>query len=128
LRQHELGGRGFDIVLFKRSLYMPYPRALQTVRQAASTLCTKGVMVIVHPERSLSRYAFASPFGITRYTPFHLFNRMVSRVAEWSGLEEYTLYSRRELLALLREAVPAARVELIPSQQRHYNLAALQVP
>jgi SAM-dependent methyltransferase len=128
LRQKVLGACGFDVVLFKRSLYMPRPRALQTLYKAASTLCTKGMMVIVHPERSLSRYAFAPPFGVTRYTSFHLLNRAVSRVAEWSGMEEYTLYSRRELLALLREAIPAASVELIPSQQRPYNLVALQVP
>jgi SAM-dependent methyltransferase len=128
LRQTVLGERGFDVVLFKRSLYMPRPRALQTLCQAASTLCSKGMLVIVHPERALSRYAFAPPFGVTRYTPFHLLNRAASRVADWSGIEDYTLYSRRELLSLLREAVPEARVELIPSQQRPYNLVALQVP
>jgi SAM-dependent methyltransferase len=127
LQHKELGGRGFDIVLFKRSLYMPRARALLTLRYAASTLCTNGVMVVVHPERSLSRYAFAPPFGVTAYTVFHLFNRAISRLAEYCGLEEYTLYSRRELLTLLHEAVPEARVELIPSHQRPYNLMALQV-
>ena len=126
--QEELGGLGFDIVLFKRSLYMPRPRALQTLRHVAATLGRKGVIIIVHPERSLCRYAFAPPFGMTRHTLFHLFNRAVSRVAEWSGMEEYTLYSRQELLTLLREAVPGAKVERIPSRQRPYNLAALQVP
>lgn len=125
LRQRELEGRGFDIVLFKRSLYMPRPRALHTLRQAAAALQTNGVIVVVHPERLLHRYAFAPPLGITRYTPLHLVNRAISRVAERCGVEEYTLYSRGELLDLLREAVPAAAVELIPSQQRPYNLAAL---
>lgn len=128
LRQKELGGRGFDIVLFKRSLYMPRPRALLTLRHAADTLCAKGVMVVVHPERSLWRYAFAPPCGLTPYTFFHLCNRALSRAAEWCGMEEYTLYPRGELLSLLHEAVPEARVELIPSRQRPYNLAALQVP
>jgi SAM-dependent methyltransferase len=126
--QAALGGRGFDIILFKRSLYMPRLRALQTLRYAAATLCPKGVLVIVHPERRLLRYAFAPPFGMTRYTPFHLFNRAVSRIAEWSRMEEYTLYSHQELLTLLREAVPTARVACIPTQQRPYNLAVLQVP
>lgn len=127
LCQNVLEGRGFDVILFKRSLYMPRPRALQTLRRAAAALCPNGVIVMVHPERSLRRYALAPPFGLTCYTPFHLFNRAVSRVAEWSGMEEYTLYTRRELLALLHEAVPAASVEWIPSPQRPYNLAALQV-
>jgi len=35
VRQRALAGRGFDIVLFKRSLYMPRQRALLTLRQAA---------------------------------------------------------------------------------------------
>ena len=128
LCQQELDGRGFDIVLFKRSLYMPRPRALQTLRQAVAALQQKGVLVVVHPERLLVRYAFAPPFGITRYTLFHLFNRALSRLAECCGAEEYTLYSGGELLALLREAVPGAAVEPIPSRQRPYNLAALHVP
>ena len=128
LYQQEIGGgRGFDIVLFKRSLYMPRSRAVQTIRHAASTLDAAGVMVIIHPERSLLRYAFSPPFGLTSYTLFHLGNRAASRFAEWCGMEEYTLYSRRELIAMLREAVPEARIELIPSRQRPYNLAALQV-
>jgi 2-polyprenyl-3-methyl-5-hydroxy-6-metoxy-1,4-benzoquinol methylase len=128
LCQKELEERGFDIILFKRSLYMPRPRALVTLRHAAATLRAKGMMVVVHPERSLVRYAFGPPVGIAPYTLFHLCNRALSRVAEWCGMEEYTLYSRHELLALLHEAVPEARVELIPSHQRPYNLAVLQVP
>lgn len=128
LSAQELDGRHFDIVLFKRSLYMPRPRALQTLRQAASALHPKGTIIVVHPERSLARYAFAPPFGLTPYTAFHLLNRLVSRLAEWCGVEEYTLYSRHELPALLREAVPEARVDLIPTRQRPYNLAALHLP
>ncbi|MGQ4808583.1 hypothetical protein NKDENANG_01970 [Candidatus Entotheonellaceae bacterium PAL068K] len=128
LHQQELGGKGFDIVLFKRSLYMPRPRALQTLRYAAAALGANGVIVIVHPESSLCRYAFAPPFGLTPYTLFHLGNRAASRFAEWCGMEEYTLYARHELLLLLGEAVPEAKVELIPSRQRSYNLVALQVP
>jgi SAM-dependent methyltransferase len=128
LRKQEFGGRGFDIVLFKRSLYMPRPRALHTLQQAAAALRTNGVIVVAHPERLLYRYAFAPPLGITRYTPLHLLNRALSRVAERCGMEEYTLYSCAELLELLREAVPHAVVQLIPSRQRPYNLAALHLP
>ena len=126
--QQALGGHGFDIVLFKRSLYMPRQRALLTLRQAAAALRARGMIVVVHPERALWRYAFAPPFGLTSYTPLHLVNRTISRVLEWCGIEEYTLYTCRELLALLREAVPEAHVERLPSQQRPYNLIALHVP
>jgi SAM-dependent methyltransferase len=126
--QGALTGRGFDIVLFKRSLYMPRQRALLTLRQAATALCDRGMIVVVHPERSLWHYAFAPPFGLTSYTPLHLVNRVISRVLEWGGIEEYTLYTCTELLALLREAVPGAQVQRLPSQQRPYNLVALQVP
>jgi uncharacterized protein YbjQ (UPF0145 family) len=128
VRQRILAGRGFDIVLFKRSLYMPRQRALLTLRQAAAALRAHGMIVVVHPERSLLRYAFAPPFGLTSYTPLHLVNRAISRLLEWSGMEEYTLYTCSELLALLREAVPGAQVQCLPSQQRPYNLVALQVP
>jgi SAM-dependent methyltransferase len=128
VRQHALGGRGFDIVLFKRSLYMPRQRALLTLRHAAAALRSRGTIVVVHPERSLVRYAFAPPLGITSYTPFHLINRAISRLLEWCGVEEYTLYTYGELLALLHEAVPGAQVERLPSQQRPYNLVALHIP
>ena len=128
VRQWALAGRGFDIVLFKRSLYMPRQRALLTLRQASAALCASGVIVVVHPERSLWRYAFAPPLGLTSYTPFHLVNRAISRALEWGGLEEYTLYTCAELLDLLREAVPGAQVKCLPSQQRSYNLVALQMP
>jgi len=128
VRQQALAGRGFDIVLFKRSLYMPRQRALLTLRHAAAALHTRGTIVVVHPDRSLWRYAFAPPFGLTSYTPLHLVNRAISRGLEWCGIEEYTLYTCAELLALLREAVPGAQVKRLPSQQRPYNLVALQVP
>src|SRR5262249_19695540 len=87
VRLQVLAGRGFDIVLFKRSLYMPRQRALLTLRQAAAALCARGMIVVVHPERSLWRYAFAPPFGFTSYTPLHLVNRAISRALEWGGLE-----------------------------------------
>lgn len=126
---HEvLNGETFDIVLFKRSLYLSRSQALATLRSVASALRAGGTIVVIHPERQLLRYAFAPPIGMTRYTPFHLFNRAISRLAEFFGAEEYTLYSQRELLALLQEAVPAAQVVSIPSQQRPYNLVALHMP
>ncbi len=120
-----LNGRGFDMILFKRSLYMPRARALRTLQSAAAALRVGGAVVVVHPERQLRRYAFALPFGVTSYTLFHLFNRAISRLAEHFGAEEYTLYARDELLALLRDAVPSASIEVVPSLQRPYNLVAL---
>jgi hypothetical protein len=128
IREQALAGRGFDLVLFKRSLYMPRLRALCTLRTAAASLCTRGLIVVAHPDRSLWRYACAPPFGFTSYTPLHIVNRAVSRVLAWSGGEEYTLYTRAELLGLLQEAVPGAHVQRMHTQQRPYNLVALQVP
>ena len=128
LREQALAGRGFDVVLFKRSLYMPRPRALLTLRQAAAALHARGTIIVAHPERSLRRYAFAPPVGVASYTPFHLGNRAISRLLECCGAEEYTLYTGTELAALLREAVPGAQVQCLPSQQRPYNLVALHMP
>jgi SAM-dependent methyltransferase len=127
LSQQELGGSGFDIILFKRSLYTPRPRALETLRDAAVALRKQGVIIVIHPEKSLSRYVCAPPFGLARYSLFHLFNRAISRAAEWVGAEEYTLYSHDELVDLMREAVPEATVRPIPSQQRPFNLVALHI-
>lgn len=128
VRREVLGGRGFDIVLFKRSLYMPRPRAIVTIQQAAAAMQSAGMMLVVHPERSLRQYAFAPPWGVRSYTLLHAVNRGISRLLEWCGVEEYTLYTCRELLALLQEAIPEARLERVPSQQRPYNLVALQMP
>lgn len=128
LGQRTGAGQGFDVILFKRSLYMPRPRALTTLRQAAAALQPQGTLVVVHPERSLRRYAFAPPLGLTSYTSFHLINRAISRVLEWCGAEEYTLYTEPELIALLHEAVPGGHVRCVPSPQRPYNLVALHMP
>ncbi|MGE3539561.1 MAG: class I SAM-dependent methyltransferase [Candidatus Tectimicrobiota bacterium] len=128
LRREVLAGRGFDLVLFKRSLYMPRPRALATLRQAAGAMQSGGLLIVVHPERSLLRYAFAPRVGLTSYTPLHVVNRALSRLLEWCGAEEYTLYTGDELLTLLQEAIPDGHVERVPSQQRPYNLVALQIP
>src|SRR5262249_60371584 len=46
IREQALAGRGFDLVLFKRSLYMPGPRALRTLRTAARPLRTTGLTVV----------------------------------------------------------------------------------
>ena len=83
---------------------------------------------MAHPERSLWRYAWAPPWGFTSYTALHVVNRAVSRVLAWSGGEEYTLYTRAELLGLLQEAVPGAHGHRVRTQQRPYNLVAIQVP
>jgi hypothetical protein len=62
------------------------------------------------------------------YASVHVVNRAISRVLAWSGGEDYTLYTRAELLGLLQEAVPGAHVHRLRTQQRPYNLVALQVP
>jgi len=124
----KLGGKKFDMILFKRSLYTPRARALQILRQATAALLHQGMLVVVHPERSLRRYAFAPPFGVTSYTLFHLLNRGMSRCLEQCGVEDYTVYTREELLALLQEAIPEAQVTWIPSRQRPYNLAMAHLP
>ncbi len=118
------GSQGFDIILFKRSLYVKPERALAILRAAVTSLRPGGVLVIVHGERSLRRYAFGPGLGLKHYTLYHLFNRTISTLGEKLGIGDYTLYTQNELIDLLRVASPGQRVELIPSQQRAYNLVA----
>jgi hypothetical protein len=59
------------------------------------------------------------------YTPYHLFDRAVSRLGEKLGIGRYTLYTQAELLDLLQAAACDRRVESIPSQQQAYNLLAV---
>jgi hypothetical protein len=60
-----------------------------------------------------------------RYTAYHLLNRTWSKLGEALGICDYNVYTQAELLDLLRTAAPGHRVELIPTRQRPYNLAAV---
>lgn len=125
-REEHLEGRGYDVILFKRSLYMPRPRARALLAEAAKLLAPGGHLVVVHPERRLLRHAFEPPFLLARHTIYHLVNRWVSRIAEWLGGEEYTLYTSEELLSLLAEVAIDCDVVVIPSRQRAFNLVAIR--
>jgi SAM-dependent methyltransferase len=125
LRHQFLAGGGFDVILFKRSLYVRREGALTILGAAVAGLNPGGVLAVIHGERSLRRYAFGPGLRPTHYTPYHLFNRTISRLGEILRLGDYTLYTQVELLDLLRTAAPSRQVELIPSQQQAYNLMAV---
>ena len=125
LRARFLAGRGFDVILFKRSLYLKPEQALPILQAAVASLNPDGVLAMVHADRSLRRYAFGPELRPTRYTLYHLINRGFSWLGSRLGSSHYTLYSQVELLNLLRAAAPDRQVELIPSRQRAYHLAAV---
>lgn len=126
LQEQYLDGKGFDVILFKRSLYMDRTQALSVLRAAAESLNEDGALVVIHGKRSLKRYAFGPGMRLMRYTPYHLFNRTISKVGDWLGLGTYNLYTEKELLDLLREAAPNYQVSAIPSEQYAYNLAVIR--
>lgn len=126
-KQH-LDGRGFDIIYFKRSLYMPRPDALALLREAFSLLAPGGRIVVVHPELRLLKYCFAKPIGFARHTLHHLLNRFLSRISEMLGGEQYTLHTKENLLDLMSEAGPGQPAVTIESDQTAFNLAALIKP
>ena len=114
---------GFDIIVFKRSLYARKPKACLTIREAANALRNDGVLVLIHPERSFMRYAFGHPPRLRNSTPFHVFNRTVSAVAARLGIGGYQLYSCGQLLDLLAEAgLEMRQAGVIESHQAAYNL------
>ncbi len=125
LSEQFLEGDGFDVVLFKRSLYVKREQARAILSAVMAQLNTGGVLAVVHGERSLRRYAFKDGWKPTRYTPYHLFNRLISKVSEKLRINQYTLYTQEELLTLLAEVALGHQVETIPSAQRAYNLAAV---
>ena len=125
LRQHFLNGNTFDIILFKRSLYLPIEQALPILTEAAASLSRRGVLVLIHGDRCWQNYVLGPDGRPTGYTLYHFFNRMISLLGEKSGAGSYKLYSRFELLALLNDTFPQNRVEAIPSQQKAYNLFAV---
>jgi SAM-dependent methyltransferase len=121
-----LNGAGFDIILFKRSLYINAPEALVVLHAATAALNPAGILVIIHPDLSLCRYAFGPKLQLMPYTLYHLFNRFLSLLGHKLGLGEYMLYTQTDLLNLAHAAAAGRKVELIPSQQRAYNLVAIR--
>jgi SAM-dependent methyltransferase len=119
---------GFDLVLFKRSLYQDRPDALRLLRSTYQHLRPGGRIAIVHPERSVLAYAFGDPPRLHRHTPYHLFNRALSVFGVLTGAEQYALYTRDELSDLAAEVAGSDKVERIPSAQRAFNLIAIRRP
>jgi SAM-dependent methyltransferase len=124
LQERFLEGRGFDVILFKRSLYVRPEKASSLLQAGAKSLNPDGILAVVHGDRSVRRYAFGSGQKMMTYTPFHLFNRCLSLISDKLGIGRYMLYSRNGLLNLMRKTLPDLRVESIPTQQRAYNLVA----
>lgn len=118
--------RPLDVVVFKRSLYAPEAEAAQTLRAAVAAVGDHGIVVVVHPERSLLRYAWGAPPAWRSYTVFHLVNRLISRLAVLLRMSAYRTYTGRELEALLRQAAGAGTVERVATAQQSYNLAAIR--
>lgn len=122
----EYAGNGFDVVLFKRSLYMDGESALTVLLNAYENLRPGGCIAIVHPEKTLSRYLFGAFPRIGRHTLYHLFNRTVSVIGEALGVESYARYTRSELFYLAASVAGMRQVEAIPSRQRAFNLIAIR--
>ena len=120
-------GRAVDIVVFKRSLYAPEGEAAATLRAAVRAVVDSGVVVVVHPERSLRRYAWGAPPAWRPHTMFHLFNRLVSWLAVALRISAYRAYTAQELEVLLRSAADGKTVERVPTAQQAYNIAAIRV-
>lgn len=119
---------GVDVILFKRSLYHRPAEAEELLREAHGLLRPGGHVVVVHPERKTFPYAFGRPMRLHKHTPYHLFNRTISRIGRRVGAEDYTLHTRDELLELARRAAGGAPVSTIPSKQEAFNLVAISRP
>lgn len=119
---------GFSLILFKRSLYHPHDQAVALLRDGYANLKPGGSIAIVHPEGSVRRYAFGEPMRLRSYTPYHLFNRTVSRLGVAIGGEHYTTPTREDLLALASEIDAGAEVSRIPLDQACFNLVLIRKP
>jgi SAM-dependent methyltransferase len=125
-REHAPGG--FDLILFKRSLYMERSAALAVLGNAYENLRPGGCIAIIHPEKSLPRYLFGSTPRVGRYTAYHLLNRAVSLIGQFLAVESYARYTRIDLLHLAASVAGMQRVDPIPSRQRAFNLVAIRRP
>lgn len=120
------GGRGYDLVLFKRSLYGRPEATLATLRAAVAGLAPGGAVAIVHPAAAVRHYAFGAGWQPARHTAYHLFNRLASRIGVWLGAGEYNVYDEAELVALARAAAGDRPVELLPTAQRAFVMVAVR--
>lgn len=119
---------GFDLVLFKRSLYMQRSSALEILKNAYFHLRPGGGIGIVHPEKKLRIYAFGSPPRLHLHTFYNLFNRTLSRIGVLLGVESYTLHTREELFTLAGEVAGPEHVETVATRQQAFNLLAIRKP
>ncbi len=119
---------GFDVVLFKRSLYQPRPGARATLWAARRALRPDGALCVIHPEASLLRYAFGDPPRLRSHTPYHLFNRGISTLGVLAGGEDYEVYTRDALVALVSEVADGARVEVHDGLSAAFNMVILRAP
>lgn len=126
--QREQAMGGFDLVLFKRSLYMKRSAAIAVLTNAYGHLRPGGCIAIVHPEKRLARYLFGGTRRVGGYTAYHLFNRTVSLITRFLGAHSYALYTRDDLLHLAAAVAGAQHVDPIPSRQRAFNLVVIRRP
>jgi ubiquinone/menaquinone biosynthesis C-methylase UbiE len=115
----------FDVIVFKRSLYASPEVAAATLGAAVGALAPGGIVIVAQPERRLRHYAFTSrPPYVRAHTPYHLANRLLSRIAVMLRISDYRDLSADELVALVRSAAPESDVGVVPSNQRAYALVA----
>lgn len=116
------GGQAVDIILFKRSLYSRPSEAMRILSAASRVLAPRGLLVVIHPERSLRKYAFGPNLQLRSYTAYHLFNRTISLLADWSRIGQYTIYDQADLLTLMRHSLPDYQAHVIATTQSAYNI------
>jgi SAM-dependent methyltransferase len=116
---------GFDLILFKRSLYGPSVQSIALLKASISSLNQGGMVVVIHPERSLRKYAFGTRLKVEPYTLYHLVNRFSSVLGQKLRLGDYQIYFKEDLIALMRIAASGNSIEVIPSKQSAYNLVVI---
>jgi len=119
--------KGFRLVLFKRSLYQDPDTARSLLQSAFESLDESGAVVIIHPETNLEKYLLneGSRKRWAVHTAYHAFNRAISRTLTWLRIHEYRTWDRDGLVELARSAAPDAKVEILPTKQRAFNVVAI---
>ncbi|MFP3853034.1 MAG: class I SAM-dependent methyltransferase [Anaerolineales bacterium] len=95
-----------DIVLFKRSLYQTH--AAQILHDAWRTLKATGTLIVVLPHRDIVSYVFGDPPRLRPYSPYLLFNRLVSLAASRFWNHTYRVATESELVSMMEEAIPGS--------------------